>query len=70
MEENMQYWFGFQDGMFSNRGGVVLCGPYVSLDAARTAREEMKQEGNCTVGVPFVASDESAARSKLDIFTP
>lgn len=56
--------------MFSNQGGVVLCGPYVSLEDARTAREEMKREGNCTLGVPFVASDESSARSKLDIFTP
>ena len=65
--DDTKYYFGFRQIIPRPPRKWVLCGPFDSLDQAKTERKKAKAP-DCQVTTPFIASTEDEAEIKMHIF--
>jgi hypothetical protein len=58
------YWFKFRQTRPRPPGDWVVCGPYRTMDEAKTARNQAKAYDS-EVGIPFSAETKTEAERKF-----
>ena len=59
----MSYWYWYRQTTPQPPGAWVIAGPYSGREAAMSARESDKQDGQ--VGIPFLADMRKEAETRI-----